>query len=58
MEAKETIDRVERLLALLLIQQMKGSTQLEKATQLSVAGFSNTEKRPPRSSSMKLWAAA
>ena len=43
MEAKEPIDRVERLLALLLVQQMKGSTQLEKATQLSVAGFSNTE---------------
>ncbi len=43
MEAKEPIDRVERLLALLLVQQMKGSTQLEKATLLSVAGFSNTE---------------
>ncbi len=43
MEATETIDRVERLLALLLVQQMKGSTQQEKATQLSIAGFSNTE---------------
>jgi len=36
------MERVERLLALLLIQQIKGS-QGEKAMQLSVAGFSNTE---------------
>jgi DNA-directed RNA polymerase specialized sigma24 family protein len=39
----EPIDRSERLLALLLLQSMKGSSQREKVTQLSVAGFSNTE---------------
>jgi DNA-directed RNA polymerase specialized sigma24 family protein len=36
-------DRVEKLLALLLIQGMKAATQREKALQLSVAGFTNTE---------------
>jgi DNA-binding NarL/FixJ family response regulator len=35
-------DRVERLLALLLIHTMKG-TQAEKAIELSVAGFTNVE---------------
>jgi DNA-directed RNA polymerase specialized sigma24 family protein len=34
-------DRVERLLALLLIQQLK--TQRDKILQLNVAGFTNTE---------------
>ena len=34
-------DRVERLLALLLIQQLK--TGRDKIIQLSVAGFTNTE---------------
>jgi DNA-directed RNA polymerase specialized sigma24 family protein len=34
-------DRVERVLALLLIQQVK--TQREKIVLLSVAGFTNTE---------------
>ena len=38
-----TLDRVERLLALLLLQQMKGASQGEKAMQLNRAGFSNTE---------------
>lgn len=42
-QANEVNERVERLLGLLLVQQMKGSTQAEKAKQLSVAGFSNTE---------------
>ena len=37
----EQDDRVERLLALLLIQQLK--TQREKAIALNVAGFTNTE---------------
>jgi len=37
------MDRAERLLALMLLNQMKGSSQREKALQLSVAGFSNTE---------------
>jgi hypothetical protein len=36
-----SVDRVERLLALLLIQNLKGTT--EKAIQLSIAGFSNVE---------------
>jgi len=36
-------DRAEKLLALLLIQQMKASPQRDKAVQLSVAGFTNTE---------------
>lgn len=39
----EAFDRIERLLALHLIQQMKTSPQHEKALQLSLAGFSNTE---------------
>jgi hypothetical protein len=38
---ENTLERVEKLLALLLIQDMKG--QQEKATQLSIAGFSNLE---------------
>lgn len=37
------MDRVERLLALLLIQNMKGVSQQEKAFHLSAAGFSNVE---------------
>lgn len=38
----ESTDRIERLLALLLIHTMKG-TQAQKAVQLSVAGFTNVE---------------
>jgi len=38
---ENSLERVERLLALLLIQDMNG--QQEKAIQLSVAGFSNLE---------------
>ena len=38
---ENSLDRVERLLALLLIQNMKG--QQEKAIHLSIAGFSNLE---------------
>jgi DNA-directed RNA polymerase specialized sigma24 family protein len=41
--AANGMERLERLLALLLVQQMKGADQGEKALQLSVAGFSNTE---------------
>lgn len=41
--AKEAVDRVERLLGLLLLHSMKGSSQQEKAHQLSLAGFSNVE---------------
>ena len=36
-------DRVERLLALLLLQGMKGQAQREKAVLLSLAGFSSVE---------------
>ena len=36
-----SVERVERLLALLVVRDMKN--QQEKATQLSVAGFSNVE---------------
>ncbi|WKZ41260.1 MAG: hypothetical protein QY328_04310 [Anaerolineales bacterium] len=36
-------DRIERLLALILINQMKGASQREKAIQLNLAGFSNVE---------------
>jgi predicted transcriptional regulator len=39
----KTEDKAERLLALILLEQMKGATQKEKATKLSVAGFSNLE---------------
>jgi DNA-directed RNA polymerase specialized sigma24 family protein len=36
-------DRVEKLLALLLLQQLKTAPQRDKATHLSLAGFTNTE---------------
>jgi DNA-directed RNA polymerase specialized sigma24 family protein len=39
---KET-DRTERLLTVLVLQTMKGTTQREKALQLSLAGFSAVE---------------
>jgi len=35
--------RIERLLALILVQNMKGATKAEKAVQLSVAGFTPVE---------------
>ena len=35
--------RTERLLALLLLAQMKGLPQREKVLQLNIAGFSNVE---------------
>ena len=38
---EDSPDRVERLLALLLIREVK--TQREKIVQLNVAGFTNTE---------------
>ena len=37
------LGRVERLLALLLVQGMKGATQQEKVVQLNAAQFSNLE---------------
>jgi DNA-directed RNA polymerase specialized sigma24 family protein len=39
----ESKDRIEKLLALLLLQQMKVGPQRDKALQLSLAGFTNTE---------------
>lgn len=39
----ETFGRLERLAALSLLQQMKSAPQREKALQLNLAGFSNTE---------------
>lgn len=39
----EQPDRTERLLALLLLQQMKGASQREKVAHLNIAGFSNVE---------------
>ena len=39
----ELVDRSEKLLALVLLQNMKGATKAEKATQLSIAGFSAVE---------------
>jgi hypothetical protein len=37
------LDRVERLLALILLQNAKGMTQQEKAVLLNLAQFSNLE---------------
>jgi len=37
------IDRSERLLALILLNQMKGVPQRDKINQLSLAGFTNVE---------------
>lgn len=36
-------DRSERLLALLLLEQMKGSNQKDRVHRLNLAGFSNVE---------------
>ncbi len=38
-----TQDRTERLLAILVLESMKGASQREKAVRLSLAGFSNVE---------------
>jgi DNA-directed RNA polymerase specialized sigma24 family protein len=40
---QEIGNRTEKMLALLLLQGMKGATQAEKAVQLSVAGFTAVE---------------
>ena len=39
----DSTERVERLLALLLLAQFKSATQREKVLQLNLAGFSNIE---------------
>ena len=36
-------DRTEKLLALLLLQQLKAAPQRDKVVHLSLAGFTNTE---------------
>lgn len=36
-------ERTQRLLAIVLLQTMKGASQKEKAVQLSLAGLSNVE---------------
>jgi DNA-directed RNA polymerase specialized sigma24 family protein len=36
-------DRIEKLLALLLLHSLKGAPQRDKAVQLSLVGFSNVE---------------
>jgi hypothetical protein len=36
-------DRTERLLALILLNQMKGASKRDKIVELSVAGFTNVE---------------
>jgi len=38
-----TNERIERLLALILLHTMKGASQKDKASQLNIAGFSNIE---------------
>jgi len=40
---QETQNRAEKILALLLLQGMKGATQAEKSVQLSAAGFTAFE---------------
>lgn len=38
-----SVDRIEKLLALLLLHDLKGVPQRDKAVQLSMVGFSNVE---------------
>jgi hypothetical protein len=40
---EEAGNRIERLLALFLLQNMKGASVAEKALQLSIAGFTAVE---------------
>jgi hypothetical protein len=42
-ESVTRIERIERLLALLLIQNMKTANMTAKAKELSIAGFTNVE---------------
>jgi len=43
MSEEGSIDRVEKLLAVLLLQSMKGATRREKAVQLNLAGLTSIE---------------
>lgn len=38
-----SLDRVEKLLAAILLQSMKSATQREKVIELNLAGFTNVE---------------
>ncbi len=38
-----SVDRIEKLLAALLLHSMKGAPQREKAAQLNMVGFTNVE---------------
>jgi len=40
---EERIDRNEKILALLLLESMKGAKQEDKVTKLRIAGFTNAE---------------
>ena len=40
---EERIDRSEKMLALLLLESMKGAKQEDKVTKLRIAGFTNAE---------------
>jgi len=40
---KESNDKLEKLLALILLNQMKNAPAKEKVMQLSIAGFTNIE---------------
>jgi len=42
-ESVTRIERVERLLALVLVQNMKTANMAAKAKELSIAGFTNVE---------------
>jgi DNA-directed RNA polymerase specialized sigma24 family protein len=42
-EELASTDRIEKILALLLLHNLKGMPQRDKAVQLSLAGFSNVE---------------
>ena len=39
----ENVDRTERLLALILLSQIKSASQRDKILQLNLAGFTNLE---------------
>lgn len=43
MTVVEADDRIERILILLLLNEMKGATQREKVSQLNLAGLTNSE---------------
>lgn len=42
-DESKSAERLEKILAVLLLQSMKGAPMREKTVQLSIAGFSNVE---------------